>query len=58
MHVVDAGNGNTADAPKIARFECKRCGHDSGWAKVRTATEAKRGIPCPKCNPGLVEARP
>lgn len=46
MHVADAG----CDAIK---FKC-RCGHDTGWIiwnrREITVSEAKRGLPCPKCN--------
>ena len=49
MHVADAG-GDAAGV-SIARFECHRCGHDSGWIKAPPLAEAKRGIPCPVCNP-------
>lgn len=47
MHVVDAGNGEES---MVAEFECKRCGHNSGWVTIETVTEGRRGIPCPKCN--------
>jgi DNA-directed RNA polymerase subunit RPC12/RpoP len=43
MHVIDAGEG-------VAKFRCARCGYSSGWVSVRTVTEGKRGIPCPRCN--------
>lgn len=48
MHVVDAGNG--PGPGHWAAFECKRCGERSKWMRVENVTEAKRGIPCPKCN--------
>lgn len=48
MHVVDAGNG---PAPgHWAEFECDRCGYRSEWRPVESITDAKRGLPCPKCN--------
>lgn len=47
MRVYDAGDCN---AGHIVQFRCARCGYDSGWVHVRTITEAKRGLPCPRCN--------
>lgn len=48
MHVRDAGNG---EAGQVVQFQCDRCGHDSGWVHGLGVAEAKRGIPCPRCNP-------
>jgi len=48
MHVVDAGNG--PGPGRWAAFECKHCGERSEWMRIQSVTEAKRGIPCPKCN--------
>ena len=45
MYAVDTRH---AGGP-IARFECKRCGHDSGWLSC-THQEQRRGVPCPHCN--------
>lgn len=52
MHVVDAGDCGTSDAPRsvVVQMRCMKCGHLSGWLKIRTVTEAKRGLPCPHCN--------
>ena len=47
MHVIDAGIGPASES--LARFECGRCGHESDWM-VCSWSEARRGIPCPKCN--------
>jgi len=47
MHVIDAGDD---EGGLIAQFECKRCGFASDWLHVDTVTEAKRGLPCPRCN--------
>lgn len=47
MHVIDAGPG--FDQMDRVRFECARCGHDSGWLLMK-CDDAKRGVPCPKCN--------
>lgn len=49
MHVVDAGE---ASGLQVCRFECHRCGYESDWLVVKGVTEAKRGLPCPKCNAG------
>lgn len=56
MGVMDAGEPG-------CRFRCRRCGHETDWIGVwsvkdgwertdqpLTLTEAKRGVPCPKCN--------
>lgn len=53
MHVTDAGDGGCGmdGGAFIACFKCKRCGHAVEWVKVQSVTEAKRGLPCPKCNP-------
>lgn len=52
MHVVDAGDGCEAvehGMPVMARFACHRCHSVTDWLYV-TYSEAKRGIPCEKCN--------
>ena len=48
MHVTDAGNANG----KWLRFTCSHCGHTEDGCYDLTLTEAKRGIPCPKCAGG------
>lgn len=51
MHVSDAtGQCCDDDNGATVRMRCKRCGHQTGWLDFLTLTEAKRGIPCPKCN--------
>lgn len=50
MHVFDAGPGE--ETWGIVRFQCLKCGDETDWMRVETMTEAKRGIPCPKCNNG------
>jgi hypothetical protein len=53
MHVIDAGDSGCVMEPKtafIAKFKCA-CGYESGWLQVNTTTEARRGLPCPACNP-------
>lgn len=62
MRVADAG-------PPGAVFECAKCGHRTDWLRVwyagsenpreegeMTMSEAKRGIPCPKCNGEVTDA--
>ncbi|MCP1375368.1 hypothetical protein [Dyella lutea] len=44
MHVIDAGVG-------LALFQCARCGHESDWVPYGSLSDAKRGMPCPHCNP-------
>lgn len=47
MHVTDGGYvDGLGDA---ATFECRRCKHESGWVAA-SATDVRRGIPCPVCN--------
>lgn len=52
MHVIDAGNDCCVSEPgeQLVRYGCQRCGHETDWVTARNVTEAKRGIPCPKCN--------
>lgn len=51
MHVFDAGNcGGCDDGEHDVCFECRKCGHQTDWVRVRTVTEGRRGVPCPKCN--------
>jgi len=47
MHVCDAGPGEGRGC--VVMMRCQRCGHQSGWLLFDTVTEAKRGLPCPKC---------
>jgi len=52
MQVADAGVD-----PGWLRYECLRCGYDTGWTEdPRTLTEQRRGKPCPRCN--SAKARP
>lgn len=53
MHAIDHG-----EAPGLmpgwrtaqgGHFKCSRCGHDAGWLFDLTATEIRRGLPCPVC---------
>ena len=46
MHVADAGES-------CIQFACRHCGHKTDWQPWdNRVTEAKRGVPCPKCSPG------
>lgn len=45
MHVCDAGETNGL----IVQMRCGKCGYESDWMHMSTVTEAKRGLPCPKC---------
>lgn len=47
MHVIDAGY---ADKWVWARFRCGKCGTETEWLTVDTVAEAKRGLPCERCN--------
>ena len=53
MHVCDAADDEDP-AYSSVRFHCARCGHESDWIDGLTVTEAKRGMPCPACNPSDV----
>jgi len=56
MHVADAGHDPSGT--KSIRFECRRCGHDTGYVDdIWTISENRRGHPCPVCNPSLSHAR-
>ena len=46
MHVCDAGCG---EEKPIVQFQCPKCEYQSDWFEFDTVTEAKRGLPCPKC---------
>lgn len=45
MHVCDAGDADGI----IVQMRCRKCGYQSEWMHIDTVTEAKRGLPCPKC---------
>jgi hypothetical protein len=56
MHVCDAGNGEEGT---LVQFHCARCDHRSEWLRGITVSEAKRGLPCPRCNtPATGEVTP
>lgn len=53
MHVSDAGGACSGDSPAgsvIVTMRCAKCDHETDWLEFRTVTEAKRGLPCPRCN--------
>lgn len=58
MHVcdVDASCGGP-EGPVYVRLKCGKCGLDGGRWKFINVTEAKRGLPCPKCSPDAYEIR-
>lgn len=47
MRVIDAGPAEYG--VDRVHLRCGRCGHDAGWVLMRRG-QAKRGVPCPKCN--------
>jgi hypothetical protein len=55
MHVFDAGPDD-GEASHLVRFTCKRCGYETGWVRVESVTEGRRGKPCPTCNESITEA--
>ena len=55
MHVSDAGNG--FGDYSVIEFECRKCGHNTGWIKdEKSVSENKRGMPCPNCNPNKTKS--
>lgn len=48
MHFTDVGNGAADEL--LATFQCRGCGHETDWLICDSATEVKRGMPCPFCN--------
>ena len=50
MHVCDSNSDD--DGIQDVRFKCYRCGAETDWMEIPTITEAKRGIPCERCNKG------
>lgn len=49
MHVCDAGGCDSGGL--LVQMRCAKCDYQSGWLQFHTVTEAKRGLPCPKCAP-------
>ena len=55
MHVFDAGDAGGCHVTETGafmddvRFRCARCGFETDWVNIQR-TEAKRGVPCPRCN--------
>ncbi|MES2347071.1 MAG: hypothetical protein V4641_05810 [Pseudomonadota bacterium] len=51
MHVCDAaGSCCEEGGGAMVRMHCARCDYETEWLTFATATEANRGIPCPRCN--------
>ncbi|MGY4288843.1 DNA-directed RNA polymerase subunit RPC12/RpoP [Bradyrhizobium sp. LM2.7] len=46
MVIVDARHDETA----TVEFECPKCRYRTDWTRFDTVTEAKRRLPCPRCN--------
>lgn len=49
MHVYDAGDATQDGFDMACCFRCVKCGHKEDWVNMKNLTDAKRGIPCPKC---------
>lgn len=47
MHAIDAGS--FPDGKDAAHFQCRKCGADTGWIYA-SRSEARRGVPCSRCN--------
>jgi DNA-directed RNA polymerase subunit RPC12/RpoP len=50
MHVIDASGDCSDPGSHSVVFQCSKCDHKTGWLKVDSVSEGKRGIPCPICN--------
>lgn len=51
MHVVDAGDcGGCGEHESDVRMKCRKCGRETDWTRMLVSV-AKRGVPCPCCNP-------
>ena len=58
MHMIDAGVSDFVGGGICAQFKCRKCGYKSEWKHgFSTATDVKRGIPCPKCNDSEKQSR-
>jgi hypothetical protein len=58
MHVSDAGGADHGEGAVIVTFRCGKCSYETEWLKCDTVTEAKRGLPCPRCNELWEYAKP
>ena len=47
MHHIDVGIGTYG---YMAKMKCNKCDNETDWLDFNTASEIKRGYPCPKCN--------
>ena len=54
MHVDDAGEVSCGAGEDLSKpmciMRCRRCETVTDWLVFTNVTEAKRGIPCEKCN--------
>lgn len=51
MHVCDAAGACCEEGTgAMVRMQCHRCDHITEWLTFDRVTDAKRGIPCPKCS--------
>ena len=51
MHVSDCASDRPEKRPAgcIVQMTCSACEYRSEWLEFDTVTEAKRGLPCPRC---------
>ena len=54
MHVCDVSHDEPDATHDNVVMECPRCHGKTAWITLPRA-EAKRGIPCPNCNPRKAE---
>lgn len=47
MHVHDA---YARQGKQVVVLRCARCGFTSDWTEFDTVTQAKAGLPCPRCS--------
>ena len=47
MHFTDGGYVDGLGDAGV--FECRKCGHETGWIAASTK-DFMRGVPCPTCN--------
>lgn len=52
MHVSDAGDVHGLFS---VRYQCHKCGLETGWISERSISMTKRGIPCINCNQGKLK---
>lgn len=58
MHVSDVdGSCGGPEGPVWVYLKCGKCGLNGGRWKFHRVTDAKHGLPCPKCSPDAYEFR-